>query len=738
MRVKVAFGFCFAMAAAAFASDGQFSIQKDGFRIGEEIKIDAMTAIGVLDQKMLSIAPEKVVVTDKIFMRRKINGKLYGIYEGPLNPVPYRHFFAFDLAANKITLQEAMGLKFYSTRRAKPYRDEAELYFDGERIYSPHVPVLYFVKNGEWERLEAILAPGIVSIVSNNPDAQVAHNGKKHSLPQEFFPVDAGLYFTEVSAPDYFTYVDAVKIVPNKVTTLRVNPMKDYGTKVSFFPKVHENDIAAADSLEKLEALYDSFRADSLAVLDTLSGGNFRDVYPAKKIFDLVDSAKYAAYSKAYDSLYNVALDSWLNRRLSPVTEMSAAFAKRFAAMQTPEVKLQVVPVGLKIFRNKDAKVPETAPAAPVDSTKKADSTATDSTALVQTPAPSRPVADSIQLTVKSADGRFDFVWVGTVENAVLDTVIEALTKDAETKVLAKLANNKPVWMYDSSKAITRKHYRYVGLSFMVRGLEINGVGKFVLPQAVLAEKEVQEWLHPETVVKQDSVKPVAVPVDTVKKDSVRLPPQWGSVVKLDSASFRYHGKVVGISGFYIQTKEVSQQEYRNNIVTYHLKQKDRSTYEGGNRPVHNITWDMAREYCQTLGGDLPTEAQWEYAARAGGNDGFVWDALGGKVDDYAIYRENAGKDQKGPQDCGSKKPNAWGIYDMHGNVAEWTRDSYSWFSFYDEDVNPTGALLGYTKVFKGGSFDDKVKYLNATARDDEDPRYWSENIGFRCMFPLK
>jgi formylglycine-generating enzyme required for sulfatase activity len=170
---------------------------------------------------------------------------------------------------------------------------------------------------------------------------------------------------------------------------------------------------------------------------------------------------------------------------------------------------------------------------------------------------------------------------------------------------------------------------------------------------------------------------------------------------------------------------------------------KDRSTFFHPQKPVHNVTWEDARKVCQVNGGDLPTEAQWEFAGRADNIEGAPW-TLDENPDPsvYAIYRENSynkrkGDDAYGPQQVATKKPNAWGIYDMSGNVAEWTRDKYFMLSFWIESSNPTGALMGYTKVYKGGSWKDREKLLNMSVRDDEDPRYWSDALGFRCVYPL-
>ena len=157
-------------------------------------------------------------------------------------------------------------------------------------------------------------------------------------------------------------------------------------------------------------------------------------------------------------------------------------------------------------------------------------------------------------------------------------------------------------------------------------------------------------------------------------------------------------------------------------------------TFADSLMPAHNVNWDKARKFCLAVGGDLPTESQWEFAARAGTNEGYIWRNRNGALPfEYAVYRADA------PKRVASAKPNAWGLYDVSGNVAEWTLDSYSWFSFYVESENPTGSFFGDSRVFKGGSWKSRSDdELDLTDRDDEDPRYWSNALGFRCVFPLE
>jgi formylglycine-generating enzyme required for sulfatase activity len=175
-------------------------------------------------------------------------------------------------------------------------------------------------------------------------------------------------------------------------------------------------------------------------------------------------------------------------------------------------------------------------------------------------------------------------------------------------------------------------------------------------------------------------------------------------------------------------------------------------------QPVIGITQYAAAKYCEWLSARtgkryrLPTEAEWEYAARAGTQTVYSFGSDPAAIGDYAWYRGNSGEQ---PHLGGQKKPNAWGLFDMHGNVAEWTRDAYD-KDFYAKagtgpivaPFNDPGKAL-YPHVVRGGSWDDDPVKLRSAARrasseswsrrDPQNPKslWWHTDatfVGFRVL----
>ncbi len=134
---------------------------------------------------------------------------------------------------------------------------------------------------------------------------------------------------------------------------------------------------------------------------------------------------------------------------------------------------------------------------------------------------------------------------------------------------------------------------------------------------------------------------------------------------------------------------------------------------------------------CDHFGGRLPTEAEWEYAARAGRRTAWSFGDDKTKLDEYAWYETNSGSK---PHPVGTKKANAWGLHDMHGNVWEWVIDWYGpYLSAAQRD--PTGPTTGTDRVMRGGSFLDLLGGVRSAARFEGGPPdgFGYPFLGFRC-----
>jgi formylglycine-generating enzyme required for sulfatase activity len=143
-----------------------------------------------------------------------------------------------------------------------------------------------------------------------------------------------------------------------------------------------------------------------------------------------------------------------------------------------------------------------------------------------------------------------------------------------------------------------------------------------------------------------------------------------------------------------------------------------------------NATWNAVEIVAGSTGYRLPTEAQWEYACRAGTTTAYnTGDTIS---DDTGWYSSNSGDMT---HEVGKKSVNTWGLHDMHGNVLEWCWD---WYGDYPSEAqkNPMGASSGPGRVFRGGSWGNAAKILRSAIRRGAYPGYRLGSIGFRLVRP--
>jgi sulfatase modifying factor 1 len=195
----------------------------------------------------------------------------------------------------------------------------------------------------------------------------------------------------------------------------------------------------------------------------------------------------------------------------------------------------------------------------------------------------------------------------------------------------------------------------------------------------------------------------------------------------------------VYLDGYYIGKYEVTAAQYGRFRAETDRKTNEQpdpagpdhqnpqqSAGAGPDRPAINVSWNDAKAYCEWAGLRLPTEAEWEKAARGGTNTWYWW---GDKAS-----RDKANYDSDGVTPIGSFPANPYGLFDTAGNVWEWCSDWYS-EEYYSISPyrNPPGPASGSTRIHRGGSWMNYPHYIRPAIRYSSAPERWSKLIGFRC-----
>ena len=181
---------------------------------------------------------------------------------------------------------------------------------------------------------------------------------------------------------------------------------------------------------------------------------------------------------------------------------------------------------------------------------------------------------------------------------------------------------------------------------------------------------------------------------------------------------------------YYIGKYEVTQ------ALSQAVMNSNPSNFKGDNLPVEQVSWDDCQEFISKLNSitgktfRLPTEAEWEYAARGGKKSKGYQYSGSSNLSDVAWYADNSGSKTHA---VGSKQANELGIYDMSGNVCEWCQD---WYGRYDSSsqVNPTGANSGSLRVIRGGSWNFNASFCSSSYRYGHSPDLRYDDLGLRLV----
>ena len=335
--------------------------------------------------------------------------------------------------------------------------------------------------------------------------------------------------------------------------------------------------------------------------------------------------------------------------------------------------------------------------------------------------------------------------FVGDILNVKGNVILPLLKEDYET------------WVYlthgSRQMQVTAKNYLPLMIKFAdygVESVEKNRTYVLVLNQMGMSSNPADVSTTASTV----SVSPVqvpAVPSNTISDDVITIPVKDGiciEMVKVEGGTFMM-GATSEMKNPNSNEKPVHQVTLTNDYymgkyeVTQALWQavmgSNPSEYKGDNLPVETVSWNDCQKFISKLNSltgrmfRLPTEAEWEYAARGGKESRGYQYSGSSNISDVAWYDENSGSKT---HPVGTKQANELGIYDMTGNVWEWCSDWYSSYSSSSQ-TNPTGSDSGSARVSRGGGWFNDASYCRLSVRFYYTPDSRLDILGLRLALSV-
>jgi formylglycine-generating enzyme required for sulfatase activity len=266
------------------------------------------------------------------------------------------------------------------------------------------------------------------------------------------------------------------------------------------------------------------------------------------------------------------------------------------------------------------------------------------------------------------------------------------------------------------------------GYRFEIRRVTVQPEGKEIV--SVILEKLKEGEIGPPTIINpKDGAEMILIPAGEFIMGSDKS--KDGMAQDNEQPQ-----RKVYLDGYYIYKYEVTVSQYRKFYQETKRQMMPLAPSWGwqDNHPVVNVTWDDAKAYCDWAGVQLPTEAQWEKAAR--GTDGRIY-PWGNEWDNSKYNNINTGPGQTAPVGSYPQGASPYGVMDLAGNVWEWCADWYDG-NYYASapDRNPQGPASGALRLVRGGSWNVDHYYARAAARIGNDPYVRLNDRGFRCSSP--
>ncbi len=320
-------------------------------------------------------------------------------------------------------------------------------------------------------------------------------------------------------------------------------------------------------------------------------------------------------------------------------------------------------------------------------------------------------------------------------EEAIKRTEINRLVAEADENILSEKFAEAEKLLAQAKKIDSENESLVEAQGRLAKHVDANNLAKKA--SAALDNGAMGEAVR--LINKADSLLPGKPEIQDAQKRYTLLNERYAGMVFVKGGCYQM-GDIFGdgeadekpahkicLDSFFMDAYEVTQSQYENVIGSNPSHWVDC----GGNCPVERVTWVEANSYCKNIGKRLPTEAEWEYAAKAGGKKKKYGIANSILDETSARYKVT-----EGPNQVGKFAPNALGLYDMAGNVGEWVSDFYDTTYYSKSPVdNPTGPADGVYRVSRGGSWGgSEDNFLRTSARMKILPDFRNYNFGMRCV----